>query len=99
MPKSMPVVSSSVSFILKTSARLFFKTSFETFQTEDIIRTTLSCLSPKQQKILILRDFEGFSAKDIADILGTSKASVRVMLCRVREKFRKIYLKLENEEV
>jgi RNA polymerase sigma-70 factor (ECF subfamily) len=44
----------------------------------------LEALSPKQRAALLLRDVLGHSAREAADLLGTSEGSVRVLQLRAR---------------
>lgn len=44
----------------------------------------LEALSPRQRAVLLLRDVVGSSARETADLLGTSEGSVRVLHLRAR---------------
>jgi RNA polymerase sigma-70 factor (ECF subfamily) len=53
----------------------------------------LSCLdglSPKEKEVFLLRDIEGRSVKETAEVLRTSAISVRVHLSRARDKIREL---------
>lgn len=56
------------------------------------ISTGLQMLSEPQREIIILSDWEGFSSKEIGDILGLTDTAVRQQLSRSR-KFLKEYLR------
>ncbi|MHB8126878.1 MAG: RNA polymerase sigma factor [Desulfitobacteriaceae bacterium] len=65
--------------------------------------TTLSCIKealaklPAPQVVVIqLRLVEGFSASEVANILGTSQQAVDSLLYRAKKRFRKFY-KVENK--
>lgn len=58
------------------------------------IETCLQDLSPKEKAIFQLRDGEGFSIEETAEILGCSSWSVRTHLCRARQKIRSRFEKI-----
>lgn len=53
-------------------------------------------LPEKQRSILHLRDIEGHSYHEIADILGVSEEQVKVNLFRARRWIKEQYEKIEN---
>jgi RNA polymerase sigma-70 factor, ECF subfamily len=53
----------------------------------------LSCLdglSPREKEVFLLRDIEGRTVKETAEVLRTSSISVRVHLSRARDKIREL---------
>jgi RNA polymerase sigma-70 factor (ECF subfamily) len=64
--------------------------SFRMEQQEEIsaVRATLRTLPDKYKAILVLRDIEGLSCKEIASITGTSHATVRWRLHTARKLFK-----------
>lgn len=53
----------------------------------------LSCLdglSPREREVFLLRDVEGRSVRETAEILRTSSIAVRVHLSKAREKVRRL---------
>jgi RNA polymerase sigma-70 factor, ECF subfamily len=50
----------------------------------------LAKLSPKQRKALILRYYAGYPTHDVARILGSSTATVRVHLSQGRRRLRRL---------
>jgi RNA polymerase sigma-70 factor (ECF subfamily) len=52
------------------------------------VEGVLSVLPEKYQLLLVLRDVEGFTAKEIAEISGSNHATVRWRLHRARQIFR-----------
>ncbi|HWQ89172.1 MAG TPA: sigma-70 family RNA polymerase sigma factor [Desulfitobacteriaceae bacterium] len=55
------------------------------------IEETLTKLPASQVAVIQLRIVEGFSAAEVADILGTSKQAVDSLLYRAKKRFRKYY--------
>ena len=80
--------------------------SFDENETSDIesyvindeikekISVCLSVLTPKEKAIFLLRDNEGFSIKETAEILKSSSVSVRTHLSRARQKIRREFEKI-----
>ena len=56
----------------------------------------LAKMPPEMRSLLILHDLEGFSFRDLAEILGRSESAVRGLLFRARQKLAKIYRELEK---
>lgn len=52
-----------------------------------VVQQALSTLAPKKRAVLILHDFEGIKAKEIAKIVGTSVMTVRTRLFYARDTF------------
>jgi DNA-directed RNA polymerase specialized sigma24 family protein len=55
----------------------------------------LAKLSPKQRKALILRYYVGYPTRDVARILGSTTATVRVHLSQGRRRLRRL---LEDDD-
>src|SRR5262249_50007825 len=53
------------------------------------VQELLERLPPRERAILVLRDIEGVSAKEIADIIGSNHATVRWWLFLARKQFRR----------
>ncbi|NTV64435.1 MAG: sigma-70 family RNA polymerase sigma factor [Oscillochloris sp.] len=63
-----------------------------------LIGIALGQLPEKQRSILLLRDSEGLSYAEIADVLDLSLAAVKVNLFRARNAFRAAYAALGQSE-
>ena len=63
----------------------------ETWATLLSVGETLAKLSPQQVNVIQLRLIEGFSAGEVAQILGTTQQAVDSLLYRAKKGFRKIY--------
>ena len=53
------------------------------------IQQALGKLSSEHRSIIVLRDIEGFSYTEIADVLGISMGTVKSRLARGREDLKK----------
>lgn len=53
------------------------------------VRRVLRDLPPMHRAALILRDFEGLSYQEVADVLGISDAQVKALLHRARQRFKR----------
>ena len=56
----------------------------------DIVRDAIDKLEAKHKSIIVLRDIEGMSYDDIAEILEISKGTVKSRIARAREKLQEI---------
>ncbi|HBV87934.1 sigma-70 family RNA polymerase sigma factor [Desulfosporosinus sp.] len=63
----------------------------ESWATLLSVKETLAKLSPQQVNVIQLRLIEGFSAVEVAEILGTTQQAVDSLLYRAKKGFRKIY--------
>ncbi|MCA8960876.1 MAG: sigma-70 family RNA polymerase sigma factor [Planctomycetes bacterium] len=57
-------------------------------ETRERVRRILERVPPKYRMLIVLRDFEGFTSKEIADIADWNHATVRWRLHRARQLFR-----------
>jgi len=60
-----------------------------TFESQQVVDRAVSILPPIQKTIILLRDIEGYSYKEVGDILSISDAQVKVYLFRARKKIKK----------
>jgi len=58
-------------------------------EREDAIQQALRGLSHEHRSIIVLRDIEGFSYTEIADVLGISMGTVKSRLARARADLKK----------
>ncbi len=59
-------------------------------QRIDFIRGCLPELSEHQRVVLVLRDFEGITTDEIAEIFGSKPGTIRVHLARARIKIKEL---------
>lgn len=57
-------------------------------ETKQLIETALAELDQKHRLVFLLRDVEGFSVRETAEILGISEVNVKVRLLRARLRLR-----------
>lgn len=69
--------------------------SYEMPETVEIL-SALARLSPKQRGALLLRYYVGYSTSEVAEILDTSAAAVRVHLMRGRRRLRHVLAEAET---
>jgi len=63
--------------------------ALESKEEEQAIQRALARLSKEHRSILILRDIEGFSYSEIADVAGISIGTVKSRLARARSEMKK----------
>lgn len=66
-------------------------------ETRQMVRSAINTLPPEMRSIVVLKDIEGYSYEEIADMLNLNIGTVRSRLSRAREKLRKIFM--ENREL
>lgn len=71
----------------------------ETLQKElkEAVQVVLNKLPYKYRLCLTLREYEGLSCEQIAEVLGTSRSAVKSLLFRAREEFRSVYSGMGEE--
>ena len=62
----------------------------------DTVRRLIDSLPEKQRTAMQLRDFEGKSYKDIANVMGISEEQVKVNIFRARQAIKQKFSKIEN---
>lgn len=65
------------------------ESSYRQMEMQDVLQKTLSRIPNSQKEVLLLRDWEGFSYKEIAEITQLSEQQVMVYLFRARTAMRK----------
>ena len=87
-----------VNFIAKKSRTSYMsnqelpKTTFpfdSSFESMQVVDRMVSILPPTQKSIILLRDIEGYTYKEIGLILDLSASQVKVYLFRARMKIKK----------
>jgi RNA polymerase sigma-70 factor (ECF subfamily) len=60
-----------------------------TFASNQVVERAVSILPPIQKSVILLRDLESYSYKDIGEILKLTDSQVKVYLFRARKKIKK----------
>jgi RNA polymerase sigma-70 factor (ECF subfamily) len=63
-----------------------------------LVRRILDRLPPKFRTVIVLRELQGLSSKEIAAIVGTTHSTVRWRLHRARRIFKEIWERAASEE-
>lgn len=58
------------------------------YETRQLIQKMLEQLTEDQKSLILLRDYEGYSYKEIAEILGLTESQVKINLFRTRKKLQ-----------
>jgi len=58
------------------------------FETRQLIEEMLSKLSDQQRALILLRDYEGYSYKEIGEILNLTEGQVKTNIFRTRKKLQ-----------
>jgi RNA polymerase sigma-70 factor, ECF subfamily len=66
--------------------------------SDTLVRKALEMLPPNSREVLILRELEGMSYKEIADITGMPIGSVMSSLSRARVRLRQVLTTLMNRD-
>jgi RNA polymerase sigma-70 factor (ECF subfamily) len=61
----------------------------EASETIDVVRRAIEELTPLPRQVVVLRDVEGWSAAEVADLLEITDANQRVLLHRARARVRR----------
>lgn len=73
-----------------------YQQTFHYQNMKEVIENALNTLSNIQKSVLLLRDYEGYEYKEIAELTGLSESQVKVNIFRARLKMREYIGKIEN---
>lgn len=65
-------------------------------ETQRMVQDALDSIPPKLRMALVLREFEGLSCEEIADIIGSTRSAVKSKLYRAREEFKAVYIEMKG---
>lgn len=83
-----------VSFEPEHEKEMIFETHYS--DLNEILHDALERLTEQQRTSVMLRDFEGYSYKEIGDITGLSEAQVKINIYRGRIALREFIGKIET---
>lgn len=63
---------------------------------KDMINKALHYLPAIQKQVVLLRDYEGYSYADVAEITGLTDSQVKVYIFRARKKLQEVILSMEG---
>ena len=67
-------------------------------ETRGLVQSAIDSLSQQYQLVLVLRDIEGFSTGEVAEMLGDSEAAIKTRLHRARNALKRFLQPLFEEE-
>lgn len=70
-------------------------TESQYFDLNEILHNALDRLPENQKSLVLLRDYEGYSYKEIGDITGLSEAQVKINIYRGRMALKSLIGKIE----
>lgn len=99
-------ITCSIDLIRKQKKMIQLKPEYEEFigsEDEDIslsitLQELLECLNEDEKSIVILRFYEGYSFKEIANLLNIPLGTAKSNLYRALSKLRKEYMEADNCE-
>lgn len=68
------------------------------YEEQDVLSTVFAELSPPLRDALLLHSLDGFTAPEIAGILGISRSAAERRISRAKEQFRHSYDELNSAE-
>jgi RNA polymerase sigma-70 factor (ECF subfamily) len=73
--------------------------SLEKLELGERVRAVLDRLPPPYKQVMVLRELKGFSAKEVADMVDSTHATVRWRLHRARKLFREEWESLYGDQM
>lgn len=77
-----------------TETQIFHESQFS--DLNEILHKALERLPEQQRSVVLLRDYEGYSYKEIGDITGTTEAQVKINIYRGRIALKNYIGKIET---
>lgn len=67
-----------------------FQPNHENLELAELIKTALELLPAHHREAFVLREYDGLSYQEIAEITGRTLATVKIHIFRAKEKLRKV---------
>lgn len=75
---------------IRIDEEIFNKTYEPEYDSEITLRDALTCLSAEYNELLFLKEYGGYSYKEIAELTELSVENVKIKLFRARQQLREI---------
>lgn len=73
-----------------------YTSDVQQFDLSDVISESLQRLSEVQRAMILLRDYEGYSYKEVADLTQHSESQVKVYIFRARKKMKQYLISIDK---
>ena len=70
--------------------QIVYQPSFENVELAELVKTSLELLPDHYREAFVLREYDGLSYQEIADVLGVPIGTVRSRIARGREQLRRV---------
>ncbi len=70
--------------------QIVYQPSFENVELAELVKTSLELLPDHYREAFVLREYDGLSYQEIAEITGQSLPSVKIHIFRAKKKLREI---------
>lgn len=67
------------------------------FETKQLIEKAFEALNKEQKSIILLRDYEGYSYKEIGNMMHLSDAQVKIKIFRTRKKLQSVIESIQKK--
>ena len=71
--------------------------ALETGELRELVRKALMALSEEHRAVLLLREMEGYSYEEVADMLGCSLGTVKSRLNRARLAMKRVVIEMSRD--
>jgi len=82
--------------VVEQIPEVVMKNEHHNFELKDSLNNALRQLSAIQKEVILLRDYEGYSYKEIAKITSITESQVKVYIFRARKNMHKILTQMEK---